>query len=336
MNTETKLLSDTAHQVFGALTDGADAWQQIEVMGLTRIGIPEHLGGSGGTTDQARIVLRAAAYHAARIPLAETLWLAAPILADARMPIPDGPLTIANATGGDLRVHASRDGSSLRLDGTLNRVPWARRATRIVIATDERVCLIEPNTCTITEGENLAGEPRDDIRLDGVTIDTDDVGTLPYRLNLRSRGALARSIQISGAAQRALDHSVEYAGQRTQFGRPIAQFQAVQQHLAQIAGEATILDVSVASATRKAAERPDGSPAIAAARINACRGAGVVAELAHQIHGAIGTTHEHQLRLATTRLWSWREEFGNETEWSRTLGNTATGADDPWHFITAL
>ena len=48
-----------------------------------------------------------------------------------------------------------------------------------------------------------------------------------------------------------------------------------------------------------------------AAKAQASSGAGVVAAIAHQLHGAIGTTEEHRLRLTTTRLWSWRDEDGS-------------------------
>lgn len=335
MNNEDKLLHDTASDAFETLQEGPQAWRAIEEMGLTRIGIPEHLGGSGGTAEQARIVLRASAYHGVRLPIAETLWLAAPLLADARLPIPDGQLTVASATAGEIRAEAAADGSSFTLTGTLRRVPWARSAARIVVATDERVCVVDPRDCVITEGTNLAGEPRDDVTLDAVTVDTDDVGTLPYRLDLRSRGALARSIQISGAGRRALEHSLKYAGERVQFGRPIAAFQAIQQYLATIAGEVALVDVSVAGAVAKSAETSNGIAAVAAARVNACRAAGVITELSHQVHGAIGTTEEHQLRHATTRLWSYREEFGNEHEWARVLGDKTEAAGDPWQLVTS-
>ena len=333
MNIDDKLLTDTADEVFADCGADIDAWRAIEEIGLTRIGIDEHLGGSGGTAEQAAIMLRSAAYHSVPLPIAETLWLAAPLLAAARLPIPDGPLTVAGAANGELRVRTTGGGSTWRIDGTLPRVPWARLAGRIVIATDDRVCVVDPAHCTIVPGNNLAGEPRDDVHLDGVVVDADDVGTLPHRIDLRARGALARSTQISGAARRALDHSIEYAGQRVQFGRPIAKFQAIQQYLAEIAGEVAILDLSVASAVQKTSGRPSGTHHVAAARINACRAAGVVAELAHQVHGAIGTTEEHRLRLATTRLWSWREEFGGEPEWSRVLGERAV--DDPWTLVAA-
>jgi hypothetical protein len=44
------------------------------------------------------------------------------------------------------------------------------------------------------------------------------------------------------------------------------------------------------------------------------------------LHGAIGFTHEHQLHRLTTRLWSWRDEFGAEREWAVRLGRFAAGA----------
>ena len=41
------------------------------------------------------------------------------------------------------------------------------------------------------------------------------------------------------------------------------------------------------------------------------------------MHGAIGFTHEHALNHSTRRLWSWRDEFGNEAEWGRRVGEAA-------------
>jgi acyl-CoA dehydrogenase len=51
-----------------------------------------------------------------------------------------------------------------------------------------------------------------------------------------------------------------------------------------------------------------------------------VAAIAHQLHGAIGTTEEHRLRLTTTRLWSWRDEDGTAAECFAELGRAALGA----------
>ena len=55
-------------------------------------------------------------------------------------------------------------------------------------------------------------------------------------------------------------------------------------------------------------------------RARAGEAAGKVAEVCHQVHGAMGFTQEHPLHFATRRLWSWRDEFGHETFWQERIG----------------
>jgi len=76
--------------------------------------------------------------------------------------------------------------------------------------------------------------------------------------------------------------------------------------------------------------------AIAVAKSRCGEAAGKVAEIAHQVHGAIGFTHEHRLHHLTRRLWSWRDEFGVESDWSIELGRLAAakGADGLWPLLT--
>jgi acyl-CoA dehydrogenase len=103
------------------------------------------------------------------------------------------------------------------------------------------------------------------------------------------------------------------------------------------AEEAAAALVAVQSAARAAAEaRPSAEFAAAAAKIRAGIAAGRTAEIAHQVHGAIGFTHEHSLHRLTRRLWSWRDEFGDESFWSRELGSRllAAGAEALWPAMT--
>jgi acyl-CoA dehydrogenase len=50
----------------------------------------------------------------------------------------------------------------------------------------------------------------------------------------------------------------------------------------------------------------------------------------------VGFTERHPLRLSTLRLWSWREEFGAESEWSEQLGGMLVrgGPDSLWSAVT--
>jgi acyl-CoA dehydrogenase len=107
--------------------------------------------------------------------------------------------------------------------------------------------------------------------------------------------------------------------ERRQFGRPIGKFQAVQLMLAEAAGQFA----AAAAATDLAAEAyrtPDFVFATAIAKARAGEAAGKIAEICHQTHGAMGFTQEHPLHFATRRLWSWRDEFGNETFWQERIG----------------
>ena len=59
---------------------------------------------------------------------------------------------------------------------------------------------------------------------------------------------------------------------------------------------------------------------VATAKVRTGAAALVTARIVHQVHGAIGFTYEHTLQYATRRLWSWRNEFGNDAYWAKELG----------------
>ena len=74
----------------------------------------------------------------------------------------------------------------------------------------------------------------------------------PAGCDLRERGALTRAALIAGALTAMARLTVAYAGERRQFGRPIAAFQAVQQHLVAIAQEASLVGAAAEGAARRA------------------------------------------------------------------------------------
>lgn len=147
----------------------------------------------------------------------------------------------------------------------------------------------------------------------------------------RRRGALLRSIQIAGGLERVRDLTVRYAAEREQFGQPINRFQAVQQQIAELAGAVALavaaVDEAVAEPTAKR---------VAVAKVVAGDCAGRAAAIAHQVHGAIGFTHEHVLHRYTTRLWRWRDEFGTESAWAENLGDllARAGGERLWEVTT--
>ena len=331
----------TPERVAAAAEAGWDAalWQALEETGLTLAGSPEEAGGGGGGLASAADIAVAAGAAAAPVPLAETL-AAGMLLARVGLPIPPGPLTLAAGAGrGPAGLGAAGRGAPLR------RVPYGRLATTVAAGSGEGgdwLAVIAP-PARVRPGRNLAGEPRDEVD-PGADAKVHDApaGTSGYARRLRR---LFRSLLITGAAQQALDLTVTYVQEREQFGRPLARLPAVQQELARMAGEVALISAATQAAVAVEPSAADGSGAgdaifaVLAAKAQASHGAGIVAAIAHQLHGAIGTTEEHRLRLTTTRLWSWRDEDGPAAECFAELGRealgAATGVGGLWPWLTS-
>ena len=133
---------------------------------------------------------------------------------------------------------------------------------------------------------------------------------------------------IAAAAQTALASSLEHTRTREQFGRPLARFQAVQQHLAVLAGHAMACRAAVGAAAE------DDELSRALAKIQTSASAGEVARIAHQLHGALGFSDEHPLHRSTLELWRLRDEHGGEAEWSAWAGARLAGPG-LWERLTA-
>ena len=124
---------------------------------------------------------------------------------------------------------------------------------------------------------------------------------------------------MTGALETILSLTVRYAQERVQVGRPIGEFQAIQQQISVLASHVAAAVAAAQGAIDRAA-RSDADFEIAAAKTRIGEAAGISAVIAHQVHGAMGFTHEHSLQLSTRRLWAWRDEFGSEAEWAEWIG----------------
>ena len=312
-------------------------WRALAEAGYTAALVPESAGGAGLETSDALSLLFSAGRHALPAPLAETM-LAGWLLSSAGIAMPEGPLTVAPVREGETLI-AKRDGAGWRIEGTATRVPWAHQCGAIAVLAEAEgksiVALVSAADSAINGGHNVAGEPRDDVVFSAKKPVNASESTVAAAA-LRALGAVMRSAQMAGALQSILETSVQYACERVQFGRPIGRFQAIQQNLALLAGQAAAATAAAEAAIESAA-RDLNSMAIAAAKIRSGEAAGIGAAIAHQVHGAIGFTQEHRLHYSTRRLWSWRDEFGNEAYWARRLGGevAAAGADRLWQGITA-
>ncbi len=316
----------------------AALWAALEEVGLDRAVLPEDAGGPGLDFEDAMFALRRSAYHAAPLPLAETL-VAGRLLAAAGIAVPQGALTLAPVHAHD-RFDFMQSATGVLLSGRAQRVPWGHVCTHAVVAGElgGKAVLGLVATAGAARGveKNLAGEPRTLLEFAAAPL----LACAPLAhaaARLYAEGALARSVQMAGALERTLEYSLQYANERVQFGRPIAKFQAIQHMLAQLAGQVAAASAAADAAVESSVAAPDEF-AVAVAKSRTGEAAGKGAEIAHQVHGAMGYTREHNLHYSTRRLWSWRDEFGNETHWQSRLGRSiaAQGADALWPMLSRL
>jgi acyl-CoA dehydrogenase len=350
--TDDALVTEVVHDLLTDLS-GFDAVQQAEVTGepgplwdafaeagLSRISLPEDAGGSGGSLSQAFAVLRVVGRHAAPIPAAEAGVLGGWLLTAAGLELPSGMLTVAEPRHTDLTARRVAEG--VELTGAVGRVPWGRCAETVALLVQvdgEPVVVALPvGSTAVTPRTNLAGEPRDDLALDAVAVPSGAVRLAPAGATveqLTRRGALARASLMAGALEEVSRLTTQYAKDRHQFGRPIATFQAVSQHLVRVAEHAACARV----AAEVAAQMSDGEVALlpaAASKVTAGEAAGEVSARSHQVHGAMGMTREYRLHHLTRRLWAWRQEWGSDEHWAELLGRRvlADGADQLWPTVT--
>ncbi|HEX2211990.1 MAG TPA: acyl-CoA dehydrogenase family protein [Mycobacterium sp.] len=127
-------------------------------------------------------------------------------------------------------------------------------------------------------------------------------------------GVLATAAQLVGAGQAMLDMSVEYAKQRSQFGRAIGTYQAIKHKLADVHIAVELARPLVYGAALSLAdESPDTARDVSAAKVAAADAALLAARSSLQTHGAIGFTQEHDLSLWLLRVQALRSAWGDPT-----------------------
>lgn len=322
-------------------TWSAALWSALDEAGVLLATVPEDAGGLGLTLGDAALISRVVASFAAPVPVAETL------LAHWLWHQGDG-INTGGASGERLTVHVAEAGDPIAkaaagggpLAGSLRAVPWARHADAVLLVAPQSdgslLVRLPLQGARIEHHVNLADEPRDDVHFDRVEIGAGQKRMLALDVEqVTTHLALLRAAQMVGAMEAAVAITVQYANERVQFGRPIGKFQAIQSHIAGAAELLASATVALEQAATVAGD-PTRAPLSWAAKALASESAGHVAAATHQVHGAIGFTREYRLQLLTRRLWSWREEYGNEDVWYAKLGTVvlANGADALWPWLT--
>ncbi len=346
--TTDSIVVDTTKRIFRDLCDPqtvnaakdttwkSSLWGALEENGLTLTWIPEDRGGVGASMTDGFDVIRVAGQYGEPVALSETL-LAGWLLARSGQNVEaNGPMTVA-----PMRYDETIGYDGVTLTGTARSVSYASDVEHIAVFAQVKdgnvIAMVAPSDCQVTERRTDMGGDRYDVTFDGVT--PRHIYDLPKWLTRDTYnwlGAAVRSSQMTGALETVLAISTQYAQERVAFGRTISKFQAVQHNLAELGGEVAAALAASGSAADTVDKESDNHAAlfleIASAKIRVGEAATKGSAIAHQVHGAIGYTGEHILQRFTRRMWGWRDDFGNESEWAVALGQVVAreGADQLW------
>ncbi|MFG3272814.1 acyl-CoA dehydrogenase family protein [Streptomyces luteogriseus] len=230
-------------------------------------------------------------------------------------------------------VQARRAEGGWQLYGQVDQVLDGHSAPLLVVAAHtggfarSRVLLflVRGDAAGLTRARQTALDvtrPRGWIQLRNVEAELlgeETVDTLPALARLGGTAAACLAAEAVGAAGRVLERTVEYVGQREQFGRPVGSFQAVKHRLADAyvqvqaarsaayyAAWAAATEATAATSGATAPEETAGGLALAQA-LEALRRA---AAEGIQLHGGIGFTWEHEAHLYFKRAAGEELLFG--------------------------
>ncbi|MFI1914441.1 acyl-CoA dehydrogenase family protein [Nocardia sp. NPDC020380] len=300
-------------------------WPIFAQSGLLAVPLPERFGGDEMGLLEVSAMLTELATDAVQIPALSTLGFGVlPLLA---VGVPDAVaekvfpavaegavLTAAlHETGAPFTVKpettAVSDGSIVRITGHKIAVPYADTARWILVPTDSGIALVDGDAAGITRTASPTsdGVPEFSLQFDQVQIPAGQLlpGGLAelHRLALASIGSVA-----DGLLKGVIALTAEHVRTRQQFGRPLAEFQAVAQQIADVYVVSRTLHAAALSANWALAQElsADGGNVSAEHRERTDDDLDVLAytvaselpaalQKCHHLHGGIGVDMTHPL-----------------------------------------
>ena len=264
----------------GDVGAGRKVWEQLANLGVTALAVPEKFDGLDADPVDLVVALERLGRWCVPGPVAESIAVAPVLLAeDAR--------STALATGELI--------ATVAMPPQVPRAVDADMAGLVLLAADDGVSEAADGDCyeSVDPSRRLY-----DVTPTGEAWQADVRRAYEF-------GALATAAQLVGAAEALRDAAVDYARQRTQFGRVIGSYQAIKHKLADVHIAIELARPLVYGAALSLDPRD-----VSAAKAAGSDAALLAARSALQTHGAIGFTQEHDLSLLLLRVQALRSAWG--------------------------
>ncbi len=305
-----------------------DLWKQLAELGLLGIAIPEAYGGASQPALECAIAYEEFGRALCPSPHFVSAVLSAQTLLDAgseqqkrewlpKITSGEAILTPAwiepkRGYGPEgVQLAAAVDGDHYRLHGTKRHVVFASSATRLLVLVrsgegplDIDLVLVDPKApgVELTQQLSLASDTQYEVAFRDVRVPLSErVGKASSGWKtwdgVMLHGIIMLAAQAMGGAERALEMTVQYAKERTQFDKPLGAFQSIAHYLADAA---TAVDGGRTLVHEAAWARSEGKPIdrlAPMAKLFACRTFRDVTAMAEQVYGGVGFTVEYDIQL---------------------------------------
>jgi 3-oxocholest-4-en-26-oyl-CoA dehydrogenase beta subunit len=308
-----------------------DLWRELADAGLLGAGLPSAHGGGDAGLLGLLPVLEELGRHVAPVPFVPTVVQAALTLVDhgtdehrstwlPRIVAGAAVLTAALEEPGGLeptdpRTIAVPEEGGYRVTGEKHAVPYGAEADRILVPAASGdglvLLLLDPVTegVTITAQVATNRQPVATVELTGALVPSGDVLATPGVAaaavrELVERGAAAWCAVQAGICQSSLRAISSHTAQRHQFGKPIAEFQAVAQRAADAYIDAEMVRLTARQAVFRLARGWPATPEVHSAKFWAGDGGMRVVHAAMHLHGGLGVSTDHPLH----RRFLWAKQ----------------------------
>lgn len=316
--------------------------KRYAALGFLGINIPEELGGLGLGNVDALIVLEefAKISSAVAFPIFESMvgpvraieHFASDELKRRIVPkVCSGELIVAVAMSEpeagsaltDLRTRAVIDGPNIVLNGTKRWCSGGGHADAYVVycrlgdeagARGIGAVLVEKGAPGLSFGPNeslmgFRGIPSADLNLDDCTVPVGNIvvpaGGFKKLMEAFDLERCGNATMALGQASGALEDVIVYVEERKQFGKPLAEFQAVQMKLAEMQMKVEAARLLI---WRAAANAEEGLPSLLDSSVGKCFANSIAREVtgdAVQLMGAYGYSKEFPMERRLRDSWGW-------------------------------
>ena len=322
-----------------------ELWKEMAELGWMGLALPEKYGGSGMSFLDLAVLLEEMGKACLPGPYFSTVVLGGLTIADIgseeqkkeylpKIASGEKIFTLAltepsaKYDANSIQTKATADKDAYILNGTKLFVPDAHIADYMLVVarSDEKSKAEKGITIFIVAGKSpgisytvlktIANDKLCEVVFDKVKVPKKNIlGELNQGWKdvekIIQRAAVAKCCEMVGCIQQALDMTVSYAKERKQYDRPIGSFQVIQHYCADMATDVDGTRLSTYQAAWMVSEGLPGTKEVAIAKAWAGEACQRVMALAHQIHGAIGVTIDHDLQYYTRRAKAAEVSFGD-------------------------